>query len=69
VLIANLGVQSVDLLVASSFFDHQMTPEDLFDLGRGALACAIWIPYMLVSKRVRNTFYRGAIAADAKPAI
>jgi hypothetical protein len=70
VLTANLGVQAADLLVASAFFDHQMTPQDFWDLGRGALTCLIWIPYMLHSQRVRNTFYRGAAAAtDERPSV
>jgi hypothetical protein len=56
--------------VASAFFDHQMTPQDFWDLGRGALTCLIWIPYMLHSQRVRNTFYRGAAAAtDERPSV
>ncbi|WFR62329.1 DUF2569 domain-containing protein [Paenibacillus amylolyticus] len=30
----------------------------LRDIGRSALACAIWIPYFIKSERVHNTFVR-----------
>ena len=67
VLAANLGVQFGDLLVSLALFGHQLTGEDALAMGRGALACAIWIPYMLLSKRVQNTFGT-PVLADAKPA-
>lgn len=58
VLVANLAFQLFDLLIASGFFGYQPETGDFRDLGRAALACAVWIPYMLQSKRVRNTFYK-----------
>lgn len=63
VLAANLGVQVADLMV-SAFFGHQLAGEDVLALGRGTLACAIWIPYMLLSRRVRNTFGKAPPAAN-----
>lgn len=39
-------------VVAGPMFD----PETGAELGKAILAALIWVPYMLVSKRVRNTF-------------
>lgn len=33
-------------------------PDSTREIVRGIFSCAIWIPYMLVSKRVKNTFVR-----------
>lgn len=33
-------------------------PDTIKELARSAIACIIWIPYMLISKRVKSTFTR-----------
>jgi hypothetical protein len=56
--VANFGFILVDAWLSSyivpdePMFDEEMTRE----LVRSLLACAVWIPYMFFSKRVRNTF-------------
>ena len=45
-----------DLLVAHFGFDLAPDPSDIKSLARAVIGSAIWIPYMLVSKRVANTF-------------
>jgi hypothetical protein len=42
------------LMLAAGEYDRTI-PEST---GRALLACIIWIPYMLLSKRVRNTFVK-----------
>jgi hypothetical protein len=55
-LAATLAMQIVDSIVAVGFFGYEMTREDGRDFGRAIIGCLIWIPYMMKSKRVRNTF-------------
>lgn len=61
VYIASLLVTLI-LQVASGQFlltmlpDEPMDPEATKDIVRTAFNCVIWIPYMLVSKRVKSTF-------------
>lgn len=46
----------VDASIAVSIFDARLGPEDYRNLGRGIVSLLIWAPYMVKSKRVRNTF-------------
>lgn len=55
-LVYSLAIQIVDLIAAQAFFGIPSTSSDTRDLTRGAVAAFIWIPYMLKSKRVANTF-------------
>jgi hypothetical protein len=60
VLLGNLAFVVVDTLVARAIpaIAEQSGPDAYQDLFRGVIACAIWVPYLLRSRRVRNTFVR-----------
>lgn len=52
----SLAVLALDYILSLAFFNGDQVPGR--GLARQAIACAIWIPYFRVSKRVRNTFVR-----------
>ena len=47
---------AVDLVVAVAAFDVRVDANDVKGLVRSVIGLAIWVPYMFISKRVRNTF-------------
>src|SRR5262245_36465462 len=49
-LLASLLLIGSDLLVARLRFNLPLNPSDIKSLARAIVGCAIWIPYMLVSK-------------------
>lgn len=55
-LAVSLVLQVVDLAIASGVF--HLTPDagDSKALGRSLMGAIVWIPYMLISKRVKATF-------------
>jgi phage shock protein PspC (stress-responsive transcriptional regulator) len=55
-LIISLVGQIVDLTIAADVFGIKMQPSDTKELIRSVLGAAIWIPYMIKSRRVQNTF-------------
>jgi Protein of unknown function (DUF2569) len=56
--VALLGFVILDLTVANVAFKVAIEPGDVRDLVRGIVSCAVWVPYMALSRRVRNTFVK-----------
>jgi len=54
--LGSLAFLGADLLVAAVQFHLPPNADDIKGLVRGFVGSAIWCPYMLVSKRVENTF-------------
>ena len=46
----------IDMIVSAGAYNHQPEQDDLLSLARTIFVAAIWVPYMLLSKRVKNTF-------------
>jgi hypothetical protein len=57
-LLANTGGQIVDLLLAQQIPAVAALPDNdgIKELSRSVVGLLIWVPYFLVSKRVKNTF-------------
>jgi hypothetical protein len=55
-LVLSFAGPLVDAVIAVWIFEVQLGPDDYIYLGRGLLALLILAPYMVRSKRVRNTF-------------
>jgi Protein of unknown function (DUF2569) len=47
---------AADMIISAGAYNHQPDQSDLLSLARTAVVAAIWCPYMLLSKRAKNTF-------------
>lgn len=56
--LATVAGQAIDLALAATIpgADADLTSQEIVPLIRASIFAAIWVPYMLVSQRVRNTF-------------
>lgn len=54
--IGALALSVFDLAAAAAMFGSTPSPNDIRDIGRTVVSCLVWVPYMLISKRVKNTF-------------
>ena len=59
-MLAGIAIQGVDLVLVGFIPALASDPDahSMRDLARAVPAAAIWIPYFLMSKRVRNTFVK-----------
>jgi hypothetical protein len=55
-LLATLAVTIVDASVGFAAFGIPFSNDDLRAISKGTIGCAVWVPYMRTSLRVRNTF-------------
>ena len=57
-LLTNLAFLAIDSLVAKAIPEvaAQADPQGARELLRGFVGCLIWVPYLMSSRRVRNTF-------------
>ena len=55
---SNLGFLILDAVVAGMIPTIQQDADTAKGIMRSVISCAIWIPYMCVSVRVKNTFVR-----------
>jgi len=54
--VAVLALEFIFLSIDAFLFNVPVLPSQSTDLARSLVMCAIWIPYMLMSHRVKNTF-------------
>lgn len=67
-LMGNFIVAAVGYFIAGqipSVADHGVGYESLATLVRSALAMLVWVPYFLVSKRVKATFYGSPLLGES----
>ncbi|WP_392559281.1 DUF2569 domain-containing protein [Orbus mooreae] len=55
----------IDTLVCTHLFDYyEADIQTIKDIVKSFIACCIWIPYFLISVRVKNTFINGRSNSD-----
>jgi hypothetical protein len=55
--VANVVANFIVLVGMAAYTNSSVTPEDSRDAIRATMQAVIWVPYMLLSKRVKATFY------------
>jgi uncharacterized membrane protein len=57
-LVTNLALMLIEAVMITQEFGSRVDEEAYMDLVRAVIAAAVWIPYFINSKRVKNTFVK-----------